>query len=446
MPLRSWLRIWQLWLLGQMACQCVCKQISGTVQLGGDEEADHWKYVSKFGYAIGSGTFKFRLRLRERSAMQAQNESATVDMDLYLDEDWDAVLSSGPCSRGRDSEGSITGLAKQARRLEMPYESSEWTEWYGGKVRQSIRTHVWLFALSSCIDRAARYTVDYEFIMLQFDGSEFSFELRYMLPVHVIVLVVLLGFLLRFCMRWLSFRKMTGTTHPVIGVLAVAVTLQWTAQALHTIHLLRYRMDGRGAVTGEIFAEVCFQLSQVMSATLLIAIGQGYTLLDMTSKKRAAAVVPTAIVVGVVHIGVVLLAKLEGEESSDKYHAHEGLVGWVLVGIRLCLYVWFQLGSSSLRSRAGMKLESFLQSFSLLGSLYFLAHPVLFLIVHAFAPYLRHPVLQIGLLSVQTTAVFCLADLFLNCRSIYHELSELGASALPGGMTNSPITTSMKHD
>merc|ERR1712187_1009816 len=101
---------------------------------------------------------------------------------------------------------------------------------------------------------------------------------------------------------------------------------------------------------------------------------------------------------------------------------NEGVVGWTLLVARLGLFCWFVAGIQGLRHESSARLNKFLLRFQIVGSLYFLAYPVIFGVTQVFAPYLQHAVMQIGLVLMQTAAALWLADLFLS-RGAYFEVS-----------------------
>jgi len=171
-------------------------------------------------------------------------------------------------------------------------------------------------------------------------------------------------------------------------------------------------------------------MSQVVQTTLLISIALGYTLLHV-SMDELALVKPITFVVFVIHAALVAVGKLHGD-SHFKYHEHEGVVGWALLVLRLGLYVWFVAAIKESQQKGGFRLQAFLQQFRTAGTIYFLAYPALFVVVQVFAPYLQHPIMQTGLLTMQTASHFWLANLFLS-RGNYFKASVLGASVLPGG-------------
>merc|ERR1712232_20710 len=120
------------------------------------------------------------------------------------------------------------------------------------------------------------YNVDFELRLRQFDRSEHSVEMRYMMSAHMLALFCLAAFLARFALRCRVLRRGAGQLHAVIWVLAAGTGLQWAGHCLHVLHLAAYSANGVGAPGVDLLAEVFFMLSQVVSATLFIAIAQGY--------------------------------------------------------------------------------------------------------------------------------------------------------------------------
>ncbi|CAK0854601.1 unnamed protein product [Prorocentrum cordatum] len=137
-----------------------------------------------------------------------------------------------------------------------------------------------------------------------------------------------------------------------------------------------------------------------------------------------------ALAVAVLHVALVLLDKWGGE-AAHEHHENGGALGLALLGARLLLFAWFTKEISDLQAGAGLQLQAFLRRFQVAASAYLLAYPALLLVVQAFAPYLRHPLLQVGLLAAQTACALWLAGLFLS-KGRYYELSDMSSSVLPG--------------
>merc|ERR1712187_426649 len=122
--------------------------------------------------------------------------------------------------------------------------------------------------------------------------------------------------------------------------------------------------------------------------------------------------IPVSFMIGVVHIMLVGFGKIK-DDASYKYHENEGVVGWVLLAMRLLLYIWFLWAVQSSASEGGMKLQTFLRQFRAAGSIYFLTYPGIFLLTKCFAPYMQHGVMATGLMSMQFGSNIWLASLFL---------------------------------
>jgi len=226
-----------------------------------------------------------------------------------------------------------------------------------------------------------------------------------------------------------SFFRETGV-HPVVWTLAVAIVLQYLAQVCHTGHLWRYQGDGRGLKGLEVISEIMFMLSQVIQTSLLILIGLGYTLLQ-SKIGELDLMIPMCFMVAVIHIMLVGFGKIQ-DDASYKYHENEGAVGWVLLVMRLLLYIWFLWAVQSTAAEGGMRLQQFCRQFRVAGSLYFLAYPIIFFVTKQFASYLQHGVMSAGLMLMQMGSNLWLSSLFLR-KSDYFKVSTLNSSFLPGG-------------
>merc|ERR1712217_143430 len=120
------------------------------------------------------------------------------------------------------------------------------------------------------------------------------------------------------------------------------------------------------------------------------------------------------------------------DDAAYRHHEHEGAIGWAILVLRLLLFAWFLKSLQECQRAGGIRLHQVLQEFRVAGSVYFLAYPALLLVVQVFAPYLRHPIMHTGLLTMQLASSAWLASLFLS-RGTYFRASVLSASMLPGG-------------
>lgn len=391
----------------------------GSLSIGGPEADKRWRYISKYGFGLGVGKYDVRVRLRQPTSLLV---STYLDLDIYLDEDWHRVQSLPSCKRE-----SYT-LSRKTLPLKLE-ASGDWGDWQAGAVEHRVRPHIWYFALSDCDHVLTReIEVDFEFRARQETGSEFSVEARYMLLVHSLMLLCCTAFLFSYIIRCHSLWQRAGALHPMLLGLTAAIGLQYAAQILYTLHLWRYRENGVGVWTLSAVSENLSMASQVMHTALLIIIARGYTLL-CSKAAELGFTKPIIAAVLLTHSALVGFGKLE-DDASYKHHENEGVVGWAILVIRLILLTWFLRAARASQEAGGLRVSAFLRQFQLAGSVYFLAYPVLLLLVQVFAPYLRHPILQVGVLVMQLASDAWLSHLFLS-RGTYFELSTLSAPLLP---------------
>lgn len=413
------------------------KRQSGSLRIGGPLVDQRWHYISKFGYALGQGTYLFRMRLKEPANNWKSDKY--LQFQIYLDEDWHKVETLPACHRSLVTKG----VARRTEQIALKADGT-WGPWRSGNLYQIVRPHIWYFTISDCLNSLSSdtYGIEFEFQAQQFDGSEFSLETRYMLLANSLIILVFSAFLARYCTWCVEFRHSTGVMHPVIRALSLIMATQCIAQILLLWHLWRYRADGQGMWVADALSEVLFMLSQVGQTTLIISIASGYTL--SCSKGRGFTLMkPLAALILAVHAVLVAVGKLQ-DDASFKYHENEGNVGWTLFSIRLLLYTWFILAVQASQECGGFRLQLFLRQFKAVGSMYLLAYPLLFCFVQLLAPYLQHPVLQIGLLATQLGSNVWLANLFLK-RGTYFEVSTLSSSMLPGGAGGLNLMTSKEE-
>eukprot|EP00929_Paragymnodinium_shiwhaense_P078940 TRINITY_DN40973_c0_g2_i1.p1 TRINITY_DN40973_c0_g2~~TRINITY_DN40973_c0_g2_i1.p1 ORF type:complete len:453 (+),score=94.53 TRINITY_DN40973_c0_g2_i1:116-1474(+) len=411
---------------------------SGSIQIGGASRAHRWQYLTKFGYGLGDGTYSLKVRL-QRGQELARNSSLSyrmlsLELQLFLDEDWEKAESLPACRRGHEAPARRTHYVDL-----MDGQHFEWSAPALGLVHHVMRPHIWYFAVNDCSGELGNQTLifDYEFHAKQGDRSEFGFESKYMPAAEGVALLGLSALLLRVAYRLQEVRQSAGALHPVVWALGAAVACRYASHVANLVHLLAYRGDGVGMPSFDILAEVLFMTSQVIHATLLIAIAKGYTLLPACQSQldisRLAIVATLA-----AHAALVGFDNIQEGTSARRHHDHGGFAGWAIAGIRLALLGWFWAALKTTKDRAGCRLQEFMQRFGLAGTLYFLSYPVIFAVVQVFAAYLRQPIMVVALLLVQAACDSWLCELFLT-RGAYFKLSSLSCSFLPGGTDSSPV-------
>ena len=91
------LQYFALFMLGALiATPSEGKLQTGSITIGGDIDEFKWKYLSKFGYFVGTGSWAVRFKaLRPNLA-----KDTPIVTDVFLDVEWDAAENEpNPCNR-----------------------------------------------------------------------------------------------------------------------------------------------------------------------------------------------------------------------------------------------------------------------------------------------------------------------------------------------------------
>jgi len=240
------------------------------------------------------------------------------------------------------------------------------------------------------------------------------------------------GIFVMFWKKGRDYKKYAGSLHPVIWALFSVLVTQYVAQCFHTGHLSLYRSNGKGSPVLEVMSEVFFTICQVIQTSLLILISSGYTLLQ-SKLGELDIVLPICLMVAFMHIAFVVVDKVQPDTSSD-FSDHDGVKGVAFCCLRLGLYGWFLYAGHTTAQSAGTRVRSFLRTFRVVASLYFLTYPVMWMIQPLVAPYYRKPVMEMAIMAAQVGSNLWLANLFMS-RGTFWQVSSLSASPLPGGQS-----------
>lgn len=398
----------------------VGKYQSGSVTLGGDLEEFKWKYISKFGYHVGSGSWAVRFK----SVRPYVNKNASITADVFLDTDWAEVESMPVCDRHkrRRASGSV----------DLPIDGS-WSPWINGTLSQSARAYVWYVAANDCHNTLGAPTrVKFEYVARQEGGTEFSVEMIGCLTIALIECIFFCFLSYKVYLDCKRYVRSADSLHPVMITVASMMALHFLAVTFQLIHFWFYSYDGQGLKALDVIAEILNVLSQVVATSLLILIALGYTLLH-SKLGNLDVVIPVVFIVAVLHVLLVGFGKIK-DDASYKFYENEGVVGWVLLCLRLLLLVWFMWAvKETEKESSAIKMTHFLRKFFIAGTLFFLSYPVVFVITALFPPYMRYKVMYLGSFLLRFGSYLWMARLFLT-KGEYYEVSTLKSSFLPGGL------------
>ncbi|XP_068165567.1 integral membrane protein GPR180 isoform X2 [Antennarius striatus] len=392
------------------------------------------QFITRFTYRGDGGLLVCRL---ETTALVQLKEAR-----LLLFQDPDPNLDHLGCSERLARAQFTIWLSEQEHNQSIPHQATPtvWSALYADKYTcqddELVSSHddISFTVLLMNVDSAGN-PLDH------FSADEAGLQSFYFM--------LLLSYFLAGCIYlqplWHALRK-GGPMHPVLKVLTSALFLQGGSALCNYAHLSRFSSDGLGIPRMGSLAEFWDMLSQVSMLYLLLSLGLGWTL----SRGKKAPSRPlgwerspasSAAAAGGVLTQVGLLLWEQWSEAGLEHHSGPallGVAGRLLLGLRVALALLlasllYQIISSE---RSALKRDFYL-CFAKGCFLWFLCHPVLFLMSVIFNPHQREKVVTMGVVLCQSISMVILYQLFLS-RSLYWEVSSLSSASLPLIMSRTP--------
>lgn len=385
------------------------------------------QFITKFMYQGDNGLLVCRL---DNSALATEKESK-----LLLYQDMDSDLENLSCSERLARAQFTISLTQEEHNQTIPRQSSP-TAW------QALYADRYTCQEGAVIPSHA----DLSFTVLLFNADSAGNPLEHFSAeeagLQSFYFLLLLAYFIACCIYiqplYQALRK-GGPMHTVLRVLTTALALQGCSALCNYIHLARYSRDGIGFPLMGSLAEFWDMVSQVSMLYMLLSLCMGWTLsrgrkpqsrpLQWEQSPASKAVA----VGGVVTQGVLLMWEQYSESESEhhSYHAQKSLAGLLLMALRVVLAlllasVLYQITSTE---RSTLKRDFYL-CFAKGCFLWFLCHPVLFLMSVIFNEHQREKVVTIGVILCQSISMVILYQLFLS-RSLYWEVSSLSSVSLP---------------
>eukprot|EP00917_Polyrhabdina_sp_WS-2016_P024371 GHVP01052802.1.p1 GENE.GHVP01052802.1~~GHVP01052802.1.p1 ORF type:complete len:459 (+),score=37.44 GHVP01052802.1:476-1852(+) len=428
------------------------KRISGEFTIGKTDER-LMRYLTKFGCGKGKCSYKIKFRLKNAVERVSQINSADASPDddtidfvygVFLDDDWEKYLLKADTSNLCKYAASMR--SKRTAALPTPRKSAKrgaWTKWYDGSFSQRVRPHVWYFVVEDCGSRVTDslfqqsikgpVTVEWEGEFRQ-EGSHLPYELAGDTSssiVHLVAMSILIATIIPKIRTQLTS---TGRIHPLVQFLMVCSGLQVFSIILHLFYIWILSMTGRFIWVVDTVAELCSMASQIIIGGMLISISFGYTIDTPRKIQSQETLVKACVMTGITHLCLVVGDKYTHDWRYD-FYAGEGKSGLFFAGLRLLLFAAFCYGcveTISTKAGASPAVRDFMRRFLFAGSLYFLAYPVVQIIVPVCASYARQRVFTNSIFFFQLVSLFWLSRLF-TCRGEFFSISSLSQSFLPGG-------------
>lgn len=392
-----------------------------------------WKYLTKFGFERGTGTFSVRAKINHPLQISSENQNSEFSFAfmVFLDIEWPEALKLESCSEKNN-------LARFRRPLQLK-TNGDWSNAITSTLGNNARPYVWYFVMSDCSGdhknsvkiHELDYIIEFEVSIHNSDGSEFSIEDKdFMTPFMMLMIFCAIGLLYNFKKFYSEYRNNMHVDYPLIFV-NLAIFLQLCALVCEIIHLTVYSSNGMGSFVFNLLNNVFSIFSQFVFTILLILISWGWTI-NFTDLESMNCFLPFSGFIALIQIVCTIISKISDDEYY-KFHDYENWAGYSILILRVALFLYFIKGLYCSFLEARETIKRFIVKLGLYGSVYFLAIPIIVIITTIVAPYCRHKVVVIGSLSLQILGMIFMTVLFNETKGDYFEISYHSKPLLPFG-------------
>jgi len=309
----------------------------------------------------------------------------------------------------------------------------EWTRWESSVVRVINRPQVWYILLADCNREGHVSQPDLDYISYELemtnDDSHFSHEYWGIMPTTLVCLLFFSYLLGKTTLRlFKEIKKQEEYQTPLVPLLA-AILSEFLSLSLAVVHLTVFAYDGYGLWLFNYFSTIFSILGQVALISLVLMIAQGWTLTFGSLKEKDYFKIEVGGTIGV-HILIGLLTVIDNGEAH-KYHDFEGFQGFLLILIRIGIFVFFLKKVQETMKEVAKKNLGFMKGFIISSSIYMLAFPLFWVISYLLNPHMRLKFIHFGNLFVQMVGILILVNQITKKESTYNKASMRSQGLLP---------------
>lgn len=417
-----------------------------------------WKFIAKFGFAAGGGSWAVRMKPRRRLA------DFPVQVALYSDEVYaEAAAKPDLCERMPLADSVHRVLLRGPDNITDFKSQTQWSDVVTGTVQPLPHPHVWYFVVTSCgleteyqsfeeaeatpaptpahsksskanknkkwKAKTAHVSVSVELSTKQTTGSEFSYEDSSSYSVELIAVLAGSGFLALFVPAFRKYYDNVESVHATTVLLAVAAGMEYFVHLLQLLHFWRYESNGWGVPWCYYFGEALRSISSVLLLTLMCMIACGYTLTRARLGDSADMYVAAGYAFGAIELLLVLTSELQ-QDNSGQWYPLDGSAGTVAVVLRLITFGLAVPASYETWGNAKAKVRSFLGPFYFATGVYLLSLPGCMFLASFFERSSRKFVMRFSQTLIQGGVICSLSVQFFT-RGTYFRVSTLGSTYLP---------------
>lgn len=226
-----------------------------------------------------------------------------------------------------------------------------WSEWDETEVLDKWDSNVFYVYATDCGDwhkvrKAPRIWFELEIMNGE---SHFSHEDSSIWTFNLVMLAfftIMLGYSV---LRYLQEARREDTWLSPLGILSLAIMMEFFAIFMKLVNLTFYMYDGEGTLIFRALANINQTLSQMLVISLLLLIAYGWTI----THENFTDFEILGVVACIVSTFQILLATITivDKDELHKYHDYGGYQGFALVMARIGLYIGFVAGVIPLHSK-----------------------------------------------------------------------------------------------
>jgi len=279
--------------------------------------------------------------------------------------------------------------------------------------------YFWYVAVSDCNSKVGLDIESYEMTFVNREYGTYEYQFSYdtwgVAQAHLAFIffyIALVG--LHLYGSWQLFR--VEAYHPLVKILTASVFTQAFANFLQVVHTSIYVGNGIGAPAIAAIGELLTMTSQLFLMFLCILIAKGWAITtNYLSQKNIILIVMSLFVIGFL---ILFIWSNFGIDPALTIYFYESPPGIIVLILRCLLVIWFLYClRDTLRLENLPERRQFYMVFSIAYSVWFIALPLVVLILSFVDPWVRYRIVRILSLSIDYVGLGALAFLLWPSRA-----------------------------
>ena len=299
------------------------------------------------------------------------------------------------------------------------------------EVKNNNKPTMWYFILIDCDFHSHKMMPDFPFIITNLVvkddlESHFSYEEKYILQFLIIIIIIYFIILALYCYKIVKiFQNDDLNFHSFLCIFSLIFKFFYLF--FKSIHLYIYSINGTGIYIFDIFSLLSWSFSQFIISCVLIFTIAGWGII-YRSLVDYDNLYPTMIIIFIIQ-SICMVLFHYNEDSMEKFHDFDGYVGYLIILSKaflliLMIYLLNQIIHKINNSySSNQKLKDFYFNVAIIGSIYTMSFPFLFVLVCYIDYFNRHKVIVVGDILIQIFNLLILLRIFNNKDNAFREYS-----------------------